>query len=73
MTGHEGHEIISVSGRRWSGALAGFLVCATCSAILRGLPTCGTPTLKGRPCRAVVRVDKGFTGCAAHSGPRRAS
>jgi hypothetical protein len=78
---HADHEVISVSGRRptLDGApFVAYLICVDCSDVLRPLPVCGAPTLKGRPCRTLIRVDLGYRCCWSHgagtgrtSTPRR--
>ena len=69
MTTHADHEIISVSGRRPKLAgvpFAAYLFCVDCTDVLRLLPVCGAPTLKGRPCRTPIRVDLGYQVCWSH-------
>jgi hypothetical protein len=63
---HDGHEVVTVSGRRDSGEIIGLLLCMTCSRVVRRLALCGAPTKRGAPCRVYVRDDLGFRRCWSH-------
>jgi hypothetical protein len=63
---HIGHEVVTVRGRRQTGAPIAFAVCVDCQAIDRLLALCGAPTRSGEPCRVVVRDDLGFSRCWNH-------
>jgi hypothetical protein len=73
VTGHVGHELVPTVGRGRLGEMFGWLICATCSVIVRRLPVCGSPTRLGRTCRRPVRVDLGDTNCRDHGGARAAA
>ena len=63
---HLGHRTAALLGRGPGGLMVGAVVC-NCGTVLRWLPRCPATTLAGRPCRAIVRTDLGYTSCASHS------